>query len=413
MLHGTRDKAGSSWSNIFSGGITQWNARLSIHGILALRKQETMNVHLALLLLSVAPAFSGAAAPAAKPSLFDLIGPWEGTAELGKFKVRLVVKLAKSPEGKVSGAVDVPDQGAKDVPVSAILCNYPAVRFEIDPFGNLAFNGTVNAQTNEIAGAFDDGPGGRPISVVFRRLDPSATQEKTRVYTFSPGEARDIRGYWKTVVDSPPNPPSRVGLRIGRAADGTFGVLLDLLDQGSADVVASSVQFTNSSAKFEWQGMQLVFEGKLSPEGDRLAGSWQQNRKKLSVAFERLDQPATVLPANLSLTPEKPDEVRGYWKGLLAVPGTKLRIELKIGQMPDGTFAGTLVSPDQGSGEIVMSGATVTNRAVQFDFKTIHGAFKATLNQEGNLLDGTWEQGGTTLPLKLERAPAPAQSAQR
>ena len=70
-------------------------------------------------------------APSDKPTAFDLAGNWESTIEFGKFKMHLVVKVEKSPEGKLSGKIDIPDQGAKDIPVSAMLCNFPAVRWEM------------------------------------------------------------------------------------------------------------------------------------------------------------------------------------------------------------------------------------------------------------------------------------------
>src|SRR5215831_14587243 len=126
-----------------------------------------MKVQLTVLLF-LAALGSGASAPD-QHSPFDLVGIWETTVDVGKFKLRVITKLVKSPEGKPIATIDVPDQGAKGIPINAMLFNYPAVRWEIDQFGT-AFNGTVNAETNEIAGTFEEGPGGKPMSVVFKRV---------------------------------------------------------------------------------------------------------------------------------------------------------------------------------------------------------------------------------------------------
>jgi hypothetical protein len=370
-----------------------------------LAAKNKMKKKLTLFLILLATVLSGAAEPAAKPSVFDLVGNWESTIEFGKTRFRLTVTVAKSADGKLSGKINIPDQGAKDIPVSAMLCNYPAVRWEIDPF-DTAFSGTINAETNQISGAFEEGPGGRPMPVVFRRISSSATEEPKRVYTFAPGEERDVRGYWKATVDSPPGAGSRIGLKIGRGPDGTFGVLLDMLDRGTLDIAASTVGCTNSAVKFEWQLFQIVFEGNLNEAGNKLTGIWKQGGKPTPVNFERLAQPATALPENLSFTPENNDDPRGYWKGALEVQGNKLRLVLKIGRTQDGMLAGTLASLDQGGGEMPMTTGNVTNSVVKLEWKTIHGVFKGSLNKEGTVLDGTWEQMGPPLALKLERTSA-------
>jgi hypothetical protein len=165
--------------------------------------------------------------------------------------------------------------------------------------------------------------------------------------------------------------------------------------------------------KLEWQLFQIVFEGRLSDDGNRLAGTWKQNGKALTASFERRERPATVLPENLSFTPEKPDDIRGQWQGTLEVPGNKLRIVLKIGKTPDGIVAGTLASPDQGSGDIPMSAASVTNQTVKLEWQSLHGVYKGTMNREGTLLDGTWEQMGPPLKLKLERVRAVEETSLR
>jgi hypothetical protein len=359
-----------------------------------------------LVLVFILGGAAGASVLAGSSS--DLLGNWEATVELGKFKVRLVARVAQSADRKLSGKIDIPDQGAKDIPISAILCNYPAVRWELDPFDNTAFNGNLSSDGNQIAGEFEEGPGGRPLAVVFKRLTTSP-DGPTLTYTFAAGESKDIRGYWQATLEQPQEISSRIGLRIGRAPDGSFDALMDALDRGMMDVKASSAKATSSSARLEWQLMQFSFDGKLDPEGNKLIGTWEQRGKPVPVTFERLDQPATVLPPNVSFEPDKgtPGDIRGEWKGSIELPDhNSLRIIIRIGKTPDGAFAGLLASPDQGGGQLPMTSGSLSNAVVKLEWKSIRGTFKGSLNSEGTVLDGNWEQMGPPLKLKLERSSA-------
>ena len=355
-----------------------------------------------------------AAATAADPGKstpFDPAGHRGSTIELGKMKMKMIVKVAKSPDGRLSGKIDLPDQGARDIPVSAMLSNFPAVRWEIDPFDNMAFNGTVSSDGNEIAGQFDTARR-KADHCDLQAARPSSRRTRSHLHLChrgSPGHSRLLEG--GHCRGARHNKPRRV--KIGRAPDGTFGVLLDLLDRGATDVSASSVTWTNSAAKFEWQLFRIVFECKLDEKGDRLAGNWQQGGKSFPVSFERLQKPASSLPDDVSFTPDPgvSDDIRGDWQGVLETPDNgKLRLVLRVGKTPDGSFAGTLASPDQGPGTIPMSSGGVTNNQVRLEWKAINGVYKGTITNQGAVLDGTWEQMGPGLKLKLERAATAAES---
>lgn len=340
----------------------------------------------------------------ARPMAADLAGHWESMVEFGKMKFKLTIEVTALANGKVEAKAHIPEQGARDIPVSAMLYNHPSVRWEIDPF-NTSFTGKLNEGGTEIIGSFEEGPGGRSLPLVFKRVDPSSQQELEQVYTFKPGEKPDLRGYWEGAV-SIRDVKTRMGLKVGRRTDGVFAVELDLLDQGARGLPATLVHYTNSTVKLEWQLFRIVFDGRLSEDGTQLVGEWKSRGTKEPITFTRLQEPATVLPSNVSFVPQNnsPADIRGSWNGTLDVQGQKLRLVVKIGQMPDGGFVSTLASLDQGGTEIPASSAGYTNPVVRLEWKAINGVFKGTLNPEGTLLDGTWEQG-PPLELKLARTP--------
>src|SRR4029078_2094032 len=155
-----------------------------------------------------------------------------------------------------------------------------------------------------------------------------------------------------------------------------------------------------------WQLLRITIEGQLAADATKLTGTWKQNAKTVPVQFARLDKPASALPENLSFTPDKPGDIRGYWKGTLDDQGNNLRLVLRIGTPLHCVFAGTMASLDQGGREMPMTRGEFTNSIAKLEWKPIRGVFKGTLNTEGTVLDGTWEQMGPPLNLNLERTVA-------
>lgn len=362
-----------------------------------------------VLLCAAMAAFSPLRTEAAeKPTALDLVGKWDGAVEFGKFKFKLVVRVNKTPANRLAVTIDIPEQGQKDVPVNAFLFNYPEVRFEIDPFGT-AYNGNLTADLNSIDGAFEEGPGGRPVKLTFKRSTIPDAPEPEKTYTFAKNEPTDIRGHWKGSLEPMPGMTLTAGLNIGRLPDGTFKATLDILDQGAKDIPTSSITTTEKTAKLEWQALQTVFDAKLSEDGKSLSGEWKQGPRGKPLTFERVDGPVTLIPKNVSFEPEKgnAEDVRGYWGGTLETPGGKLRLVFKLGRTPEGKYAGTLASIDQGGRELPMSSGSFTAPDLHLEFKGIRGKFDGKLNKEGTAIEGKWEQFGNPMPLILERTTAP------
>jgi hypothetical protein len=361
---------------------------------------------LSLLMAGIVCAFGQMSSfAAAKPTTADLLGKWEGNVEFGKFKFQLILRITKTNENRLSVIMDVPEQGARGIPVAAILFNSPDVRIEVDQF-QTAYNGRLTDDLTEMRGEFEEGPGGRPMPVTFKRSTKPEEPEPERVFTFKPGEPRDIRGYWKSSIEAMPGMNITFALSIGRIPDGTFKVDMAVLEQGAKDIPASSVVTSNNLVEINWQALQLSFKGTLNDDASRMSGDWKQRGKPALVSFERLSEPATLIPKNVSYEadPNKPEDIRGHWEGKLDVPNQKLRLILKIGKTAEGTFAGSLTSPDQGPGELPMTSASVELPKVTMEWKAIRGKFEGTLTNNGSVMEGTWEQFGNKMPLKLERS---------
>jgi hypothetical protein len=94
-----------------------------------------------------------------------IVGSWEGTLDPGaQPKKQIVVHIAASQDGTLSGTIDYPDQDTSGILITAISYKESILHFE----SNQGFyDGTMNKENSEIAGTWKQG--GAPLSLILRR----------------------------------------------------------------------------------------------------------------------------------------------------------------------------------------------------------------------------------------------------
>ncbi len=111
-----------------------------------------------------------------------------------------------------------------------------------------------------------------------------------------------------------------------------------------------------------------------------------------------------LLSASAGSGGAKSPSLEGAWLGSLKVsPTASLRIVFNIQAKPDGSFSGTLDSPDQGGMGITISQISVEKEQVKVEVKVIGGGFEGVLNAEGSEMAGQWKQGGAALDVVMKR----------
>ena len=117
--------------------------------------------------------------------------------------------------------------------------------------------------------------------------------------------------------------------------------------------------------------------------------------------FVTLEMVRTAAAAQQRGSVQGPHDV---WEGTLEAGGAKLRLVLKLAKAADGTFTGTLDSPDQ-SGAVNLPIDTITSQGTSFRFemKLIAAIFEGTMSQDGTSISGEWKQGGQSLPITFKR----------
>jgi hypothetical protein len=101
--------------------------------------------------------------------------------------------------------------------------------------------------------------------------------------------------------------------------------------------------------------------------------------------------------------------VRGSWVGTLDAAGQELRLVFHIVRDDAGQLSGTMDSPDQGAYGLALSAVEEgEDGSVRFEFSMAAAEFMGRFSDDRRTIDGSWAQGGASLPLVLERTDAEA-----
>jgi hypothetical protein len=106
-------------------------------------------------------------------------GIWQGVLKVSGTELRVVFNISKAPDGKLTGTLDSPDQGATGIPMSVIAFEGGALHMEVKSIGGV-FDGNMMDEIREIRGDWKQGGLSLPLMlepvsqapVVHRPQDP-------------------------------------------------------------------------------------------------------------------------------------------------------------------------------------------------------------------------------------------------
>jgi hypothetical protein len=160
--------------------------------------------------------------------------------------------------------------------------------------------------------------------------------------------------------------------------------------------------------RVEFGGIGGVFEGTVDDSDRVITGNMTQGDKPMPVTLERAKPETAAVPDAVSEAQKDysytgPNDLPGHWQGTLDVKqaGVKLRLAVNIAKLPDGKFSCTIISLDQGGGEIPASTIQYVPPNVHLEWSAIGGSFHGKF--ENGKISGAWRQGGGAIPLVLER----------
>jgi uncharacterized protein len=91
-------------------------------------------------------------------------GFWAGALDTGAFKLRIVMKFSRTPDGELKGLLDSLDQGANDIPMSVVTFQNGALHVEMKSLG-ATYDGKLSGDGTQITGEFMQGGAKLPLDL--------------------------------------------------------------------------------------------------------------------------------------------------------------------------------------------------------------------------------------------------------
>lgn len=205
------------------------------------------------------------------------------------------------------------------------------------------------------------------------------------------------RGHWSGSVEVP-NQTLAMEVDLDKGPNGWIGSI-SIPAQNASGIPLDAITFTNGKWTFRIKAPgDPTFTGTLSADGKTMTGDFAAGPGAFPFKFSRTGDPKVE---QVKASPAVAKEFLGNWEGTLEGPG--LRLVLKISNDASGAKA-VLISLDQGGTEIAVSAIDQKESKLKLQVNMVGGQYEAEINKEGSELNGTWMQGGNSLPLKLKKA---------
>lgn len=117
--------------------------------------------HLAVLLAALVFIFCQQNSSACTQISSQQSGPgiegfWQGALDTGSFKLRLVMKFSRTPDGKLKGSLDSLDQGATDIPMDIVSFQAGVLHLEMKSL-KASYDAKLSTDGTQLVGEFTQG----------------------------------------------------------------------------------------------------------------------------------------------------------------------------------------------------------------------------------------------------------------
>jgi len=194
----------------------------------------------------------------------------------------------------------------------------------------------------------------------------------------------------------------QIEINIDRNTNGQLVATFGQPEQGVKGLPFSSIAIEGRTLRLVLKSgpTTSTFEGTLASDGEELSGTATQAGLSAPFSLTRKGD-ARIAPAPRNAAISR--QLEGTWNGAIDVNGTLQRLIIKMANQPDGTAAGTVMSPD-GSGVEIPIAITEEGSSVALNVPSVGASFAGELNGTRTEIAGTWAQSGMKLPVTFTRA---------
>jgi hypothetical protein len=198
-------------------------------------------------------------------------GHWEGGISLPDgTQLQISVDLYQDAKGAWVGDIDIPAQGARDIPLKDIVAAERSVSFEISMGpGNPEFQGQLSEDGTTISGDFLQAGNKLPFSI------KRTADARVLAVVKNPPLPERFLGTWEGTLETP-NEKLRLVFHLANS-DGAASGTIDSLDQGANGIPMTEITAADSSIRIVVAVINGSYEAKLGEDGKTLTGTWSQN----------------------------------------------------------------------------------------------------------------------------------------
>jgi CubicO group peptidase (beta-lactamase class C family) len=252
----------------------------------------------------------------------NIAGDYVGA--LGPLHVKLHLKVDAA--GGIAGTLDSVDQGANGIPCADFHLDGQALSFSV-PMVRGTWKGTVSADGKTLTGTWDQGT--------------PAPLEFTRDTFVAAAKPSPVDGIWLGSLQAG-GATLRIQIHVKSDSAGQEYCSLDSLDQGSMGIGCGKVAFAGDDFSFDVPAVIGKYAGKLSADGNTLAGTWSQNGNSLPLTLAR--QAAEVAAKAVPAPKYDPAMAPVDADGLQTVLDRDFAGALKSGELAPATGGGVSIA---------------------------------------------------------------------
>lgn len=205
-------------------------------------------------------------------------GHWVGSIQTPGPELAVEVDLVAKDADAYNGAISIPAQNAKGIPLNQISVKGTAVGFSIRGVpGEPRFTGTLSSDGKTITGDFVQGGVTMPFTLAWKGEGKIEVPPKNAPIT------KDLEGAWEGALDVQ-GKVLRLALTLANTPEGATGTLVSL-DQGNAEMPVSTITQAGTKVTVLVTMVGGTFDGEL--KGGQLEGTWTQGAGSLPLVFKR------------------------------------------------------------------------------------------------------------------------------
>ena len=205
-------------------------------------------------------------------------------------------------------------------------------------------------------------------------------------------------GHWEGNIEVPGQPLAIV-VDLEKKAGDVWNGTISIPAQHVSAMPLSDIAVKDDVVSFAMKGVpgDPHFAGKVAAQARTMSGDLSQGGMSMPFTLTWKGEPRIeAAPKSTKLT----GDFEGSWEGTLAVGANQLRLIVKLANEGDAA-RGTMVSVDQGGGEIPITQITQAGSKLTLVVGPISGRYEGEL--KAGQIEGTWTQGPQSFPLVFRR----------